>query len=264
MSLCLVVDGRRMVLRSCSSQRTPIRPLANTPSVKVQVKHQYPHDPAAFTEGLAFTPSGKSYYESIGRYGLSEVREVDLITGKLLRRRLLPANTFGEGLTLLPSGSVVQLTWREHVAYVYSPTLSTMTKFPWPREGWGLTTRNGQLIISDGSATLYFLQASAPYTVQRTLDVRCTVNGQLQPVSRLNELEVVGDDLYANIWLERRIAVIDLTTGNVKRWLDLSSLPIHSDDGDAVLNGIAYHAASGRLFVTGKLWPTLYEIAVPS
>jgi len=264
MSLCFVAEGSRMVLRPCTERRHPVRPLANTPTVKLRIVKQYPHDPTAFTQGLALTPNGKTYYESTGLYGRSTVREVDLLTGRVLRSRPLPTNHFGEGITLLPSGGLVQLTWREQVAHVYGTNFTTgsVAQFTWPREGWGITYTANKLIISDGSSTLYFVQAIAPYKTQSMLIVRERVNGQLRPVVRLNELEMVGGDLYANIWQERRIAVIDITTGIVKRWLDLSLLPVNSNP-DAVLNGIAYHPASNRLFVTGKLWSWMYEVEVP-
>jgi glutaminyl-peptide cyclotransferase len=258
MKLCFEPAGRRLVLRSCRSREPP-----RTPTVQVQVLRQYPHDSTSFTQGLVMAPSGTSYYESSGLYGQSALREVDLVTGQTLRRRVLPRNQFAEGVTQLPSGELLQLTWREHVVHVYPPNFTDgpVAQFTWPREGWGITTYQQQLIISDGSAKLYFLEARAPYATQRELLVRCWVAGTLQPVTRLNELEMVGEELYANVWLERRIAVIDVVTGLVKRWLDLSSLAVTSGNPDAVLNGIAYHEASHRLFVTGKLWPALFELA---
>ena len=258
MSLCFENDGRQLVLRPC----TRLPSLPNTPTTKVIVKNRYPHDPLAFTQGLVLAPDGKRYFESLGLYGRSELREVELVTGKVLRKYKLPANQFAEGLVVLPSDQLVQLTWREGIVHVYPSNFTNgpSSSFRWNREGWGLTYHKDSLILSDGSSTLYFLQAQVPWAVQRTLSVRSVINNRYQPVLHLNELEMVGDDLYANIWLERKIAVIDLATGLVKHWLDLSSLPAVMKGSDAVLNGIAYHSPTSRLFVTGKLWPYVYEI----
>lgn len=244
---------------------SPIKPFASTPTVLARVKKQYPHSITSFTQGLVMAPNGESYYESIGLYGRSELQEVSLSTGKVLRRRMLPTTQFAEGVTLLPSGQLVQLTWRERVIHIYPSAFTNgpTTSFTWTREGWGITTLRGQLIISDGTSSLYFVQSTAPYRVQRILTVKTWLNGRLQPVPLLNELEMVGDELYANIWKERKIAVIDLVTGIVKKWIDLNFLPLPANNPEAVLNGIAYHQPSNRLFVTGKLWSLLYEIEIP-
>ena len=239
---------------------------ANTPIASVRIKRTFPHDNTAFTQGLVLSTTGESYYESTGLYGKSTIREVHLTSGKILQRYNLPPKYFAEGLTMLPSGQLVQLTWRERIAHIYNQQFGTgpVASFNWNREGWGITyySSDTQLVISDGTATLYFLSAIAPYFLQKTITVRSWVNGRLVPVPYLNELEMIGTDLYANIWRSSRIAIIDLTTGIVKKWLDLSTLPIPSRNREAVLNGIAYHSPTKRLFVTGKLWSVLYEIEV--
>ena len=261
MSMCLVCEHGRYVLRRCVT--TP-RTVTTPPTVRPTILQQYPHDSSSFTEGLVCSTDGTRYYESSGLYGQSELREVELTTGKVLRFYRLPVTQFAEGLTLTLDGRLVQLTWKEHVARVYNLTTfqkGPVATFSWPKEGWGLTYGNGQLIISDGSAQLYFLNSQAPYEVQRTVTVRTPVGGKLQTLPRLNELEWVKGLVYANLWQEKRIAVIDPVTGLVQRFLDLSFLP-SPDDNEAVLNGIAYCAVTNSLYVTGKRWSVLYKITI--
>jgi glutamine cyclotransferase len=219
----------------------------------------YAHDPNAFTEGLIF--DNGFLYESTGLSGNSTLRRVDLATGDVLQLYSLPDQYFGEGMTLV-GDKIIQLTWQSHVGFVYDKyTFELLQNFSYPTEGWGITYDGSQLIMSDGTANLYFLD---PVTFQKTGQVQ--VHDANGPVVRLNELEYINGKVYANIWLENKIAVINPQTGQVEAWIDLSGIIDHQNlDGNSVLNGIAYDANTGRLFVTGKMWPQLFEIKlVPS
>lgn len=235
--------------------------VAAAPHVSIdsyEVVHTYPHDSNAFTQGLVFVDG--HLYESTGRQGHSSVRMVDLATGWVLKEYDLPKQYFGEGLTDW-GDTLVQLTWTSGVAFVYDrSTFTVRHTFHYTGEGWGLTHDSTALILSDGSATLRFLDPNS-FREIRKLKVRDEDN---RPVSNLNELEYVRGEIYANIWHEDRIARISPKTGRVLGWIDLSGL-LKSDevsDPEAVLNGIAYEAKSDRLFVTGKLWPKLFEIKI--
>ncbi len=223
-----------------------------------EVVHTFPHDPNAFTQGLAFVDG--HLYESTGRQGHSSLRMVDPATGWVLKEYDLPKQYFGEGLTDW-GDTLVQLTWTSGIAFVYDrSTFTVRHTFHYTGEGWGLTHDSTSLILSDGSATLRFLDPNT-FREIRKLNVRDENN---HPVSNLNELEYVHGEIYANIWHEDRIARISPRTGRVVGWIDLSGLlkPGEVSDEEAVLNGIAYDAKSDRLFVTGKLWPKLFEIKV--
>jgi glutamine cyclotransferase len=227
-----------------------------------EVIKTYPHDPDAFTEGLVF--SNNFLYESTGsygNYGNSSLRRVDLETGQVLQIYHLPDQFFGEGIAIV-NNTIVQLTWQSHTGFVYDEeSFAILKEFTYPTEGWGLTYDGSQLIMSDGSADLYFLN---PQTFARTGQVG--VHDNIGPVTNLNELEYINGDIYANIWLQSRIAIINPQTGQVKAWINMTGLqnpPIQ--DSNSVLNGIAYDANGNRLFVTGKMWPQLFEIKlVPS
>lgn len=235
-------------LTACGAQR----PSARAP---YEVLRTLPHDERAFTQGLIYRNG--VLLESTGLYGQSTLREVDPDSGRVLRKRALPRELFGEGLGLW-SNRLYQLTWREGLVLVYdADTLETIGSFPLSGEGWGLTTWSNQLIVSDGSARLRFYEpASFTLTAERT------VRDGDRTVSRLNELELVDGALLANIWGEDRVARIDPATGRVLGWLDFSALVPHDLRGsrEKVLNGIAYDPATKRLFVTGKNWPVLYEL----
>ena len=222
-----------------------------------RVVHVYPHDPQAFTQGLVYIDG--HLYESTGLYGRSSLRMVDLATGRVEQRVDLPQQYFGEGLA--PWGStLVQLTWQNHVAFVYDRfSFRRLRTINCPWEGWGLTEDGKSLILSDGSATLRFLD---PETFHELREI--TVKDQGKSVDKLNELEYIRGEIYANIWYSDRIARISPATGAVLGWIDLKGLLPASErtDPDAVLNGIAWDAAHDRLFVTGKLWPELFEIKV--
>lgn len=217
------------------------------------IVNTYPHDSGAFTEGLIY--SGGFLYESTGLEGQSSLRQVDLATGEVLQETSLPAQYFGEGIAVV-NDTIVQLTWQSHIGFIYDKdTFAPLGNFTYPTEGWGLTYDGNQLIMSDGTDNLYFLNAT---THQRTGQVQ--VHDGNAPVVNINELEYVNGNVYANIWLTNRIAVINPENGQVKAWINLTGLPAPASNGDNVLNGIAYDQQGNRLFVTGKEWPNLYQI----
>jgi glutamine cyclotransferase len=223
-----------------------------------RIVHTYPHDPQAFTQGLIFLDG--HLYESTGLNGRSTLRMDDLETGRVLQSLPLPSKYFGEGLTDWGS-TLVQLTWLDHIGFVYDRfSFRQLRTFHYDGEGWGLTHDGKDLILSDGTATLRFLDPDTFRVVRRVV-----VKDRGSPVTQLNELEFIHGQIYANVWLTDRIARISPTTGKVLGWIDLGGLlPANerSDPNGAVLNGIAWDAAHDRLFVTGKLWPKLFEIKV--
>ena len=224
---------------------------------QVDVIAEYPHDTAAFTQGLV--ASGGYLYESTGRYGASSIREVEIETGQVARISALNARLFGEGLTII-GDRAYQLTWRSGLGIVYDlATFDVLDTFRYEGEGWGLTHDGSHLILSDGSASLRFLDAES-YEQLRRLTVR---DGDRE-LPRLNELEYIDGEIWANVWYEDRIARISPSDGAVLGWIDLSELypSWQRSSTDAVLNGIAFDTEAQRLFVTGKNWPTLYEIRV--
>lgn len=222
-----------------------------------RVIHAYPHDSQAFTQGLIYLDG--HLYESTGLNGQSTLREEDLETGRVLKEVSVPSEYFAEGLTNW-GDSLIQLTWKSHVAFVYdraSFRLLRTLHYPW--EGWGLTQDGRHLILSDGSDTLHFLN---PETLAEVRSVRVTDKGS--PLKELNELEYIHGVIYANVWMTDKIARISPETGKVLGWIDLDGIlsSVEVRGRDAVLNGIAYDPARRRLFVTGKLWPRLFEIQV--
>lgn len=230
---------------------------ASAPVYGYRVVHVYPHDRGAFTQGLIYLDG--FLYESTGLNGQSSVRKVKLETGEVLQRSDVPAQYFAEGLTDWKK-SLVQLTWKSGVGFVYDLfTFKPQRTFAYGGEGWGLTHDGTQLIQSDGSESLRFIN---PETLRET--ARVAVKDGAARIDNLNELEYIKGEVYANIWQKERIACIDPKTGKVVRWIDLSNLLTDDDRLTPVdvLNGIAYDAAHDRLFVTGKLWPKLFEIKV--
>ena len=227
---------------------------SHVPVIRPVVKASYPHDAQAFTQGLIY--DGGYLYESTGLHGKSTVRRVDLETGRVLQQRQLAPEHFGEGLTAW-SSTLVQLTWETQVGFVYDrDTLRRTSTFAYKGEGWGLTHDSTHLIMSDGTATLRFLKPDLFTETRRLLVTDAGI-----PITDLNELEYVNGEIYANVWRTDFIARISPLTGRVSGWLNLSTLlPAAQRRDDNVLNGIAYDAAGGRLFVTGKLWPRLFEI----
>jgi len=218
----------------------------------------YPHDPGAFTQGLVYYEG--YIYESTGKYGTSSLREIDLATGDVLNQVDLDSDLFGEGLTILGSRAY-QLTWLSGKGFVYDiKTLELLGNFTYSGEGWGLTTDGIDLIMSDGSSYLRFID---PETFEETQNIEVLDNGE--PVDLLNELEYINGEIYANIWTTDMIARIDPTSGEVLGWIDLAGLLGDDATGsEDVLNGIAYDSEGDQLFVTGKLWPKLYEIVLVS
>lgn len=225
-----------------------------------QIVHTYPHDPRAFTQGLLYVDG--HLYESTGLRGQSSIRMLDLNSGRVLQKYDLPAQEFGEGLTDW-GNTLVQLTWQAHKGFVYDRfSFALLRTFAYSGEGWGLTHDDKQLIMSDGTSYLRFLD---PKTFLETRRIHVTTPSG-EEIPDLNELEYVGGEIYANVWHSDRIARISPKTGKLLGWIDLTGLRDQSTTAnpDAVLNGIAYDAKDNRLFVTGKLWPKLYEIKVVS
>lgn len=229
---------------------------AAVPAWGYQVVKAYPHDPAAFTEGLFYQDG--ALYESTGLEGRSSIRKVDLATGKVLQQRPLDARYFGEGIVAW-KGKLVELTWRSQIGFTYDQkTFAPKSSFRYRGEGWALTQDGRRLIMSDGTSQLRFLN---PVTLAETGRVTVTADGQ--PVADINELEFVKGEVLANIWQTALIIRIDPQTGKVTGVVDLSNLVAQEQAKGRpidVLNGIAYDAGHDRLFVTGKLWSDLYEI----
>ena len=222
----------------------------------VQVVHTYPHDAQAFTQGLIY--SGGHLYESTGLEGRSSLRMEDLETGRILQFQDVPKH-FAEGLTNW-GNTLIQLTWQDHIALVYDRfSFKMLRTFSYTGEGWGLTQDGKSIILSDGTATLRFLD---PTTFKVLRRVTVTDHGKPIPPDQLNELEYVHGQIYANLWHTDRIARISPTTGKVLGYINLAGLLPDSDRSspEAVLNGIAYDPEHDRLFVTGKLWPKIFEI----
>jgi glutaminyl-peptide cyclotransferase len=225
------------------------------PILDYEIVNVFPHDPESYTQGLIIRDT--VLFESVGRYGRSELRRVSLRTGDVLQRRALDSMYFGEGLADW-GDRLIQLTWQSGVGFVYDvATLDSLRSFDYPGEGWGLARASSELIMSDGTSALRFLD---PETLVERKRVEVSDGGRA--VRGLNELEMVGEDLLANIWQTNQIVLIDPGSGRVKARLDLTGLLRMSDRTDStdVLNGIAYDAQRDRLFVTGKLWPKLFEI----
>jgi glutamine cyclotransferase len=226
-----------------------------TPTYGYRIVNRYPHDPNGFTQGLVFVDG--FLFEGTGLRGRSSLRKVDLTTGTILQYRNLPADFFGEGVTVYHN-KVIQLTWRANLGFVYDrDTFQLVETFHYPTEGWGITHDGERLIMSDGTSTLYLLH---PKTYKEIGLIK--VHDRKGPVSNLNELEYVQGLIFANVWQTEKIAQISPETGEVVGWIDLRGLlrpedRVHRVD---VLNGIAYDQRNARLFVTGKLWPRLFEI----
>ena len=229
---------------------------AATPEYGYKVIHTYPHDRGAFTEGLFFQDG--FLYESTGLEGHSAIRKERLETGEVLQSREIAPQYFGEGIVAWKD-RLIELTWQSHVGFVYDlASMAPFAEFHYPGEGWALTKDDHRLIMSDGTSELRFLD---PDTLQETGRVKVTDEGK--PIDNLNELEYVKGQVFANIWQTNRIARIDPASGKVLGWIDLTGLLSDQDRVGGpvdVLNGIAYDAKGDRLFVTGKLWPKLYEI----
>ena len=227
----------------------------SVPVYTYKIVNTFPHDPKAYTQGLEY--DNDILYESTGLYGSSSLRKVDIETGKVLKVYNLPAACFGEGITIWKD-TIVQLTWKNNKGFVYAKNSFALQRdFSYTTEGWGLTHDGSCLIMSDGSSLLYFLD---PTNFQITGHIQ--VHDNNGPVSGLNELEHIRGHIYANIWGTDRIAIIDPGNGQVSGRIDLAGLleAKYRTNPVDILNGIAYDAVRNRLFVTGKLWPVLFEI----
>jgi len=221
-----------------------------------KVLNVFPHDPQAFTQGLIYHDG--FLYESTGGWGASSLRQVELETGRVLRKIELPRQYFAEGLTLW-GDRLIQLTWTSEVGFVYDlSTLKRVGSFSYAGEGWGLTHDGQHLIMSNGSNTLLRLDPATYGVIDRI-----HVFDRMDPVPMLNELEYVQGQIWANVFGQDRIARIDPVTGYVLAWIDLAGKlqARHGLSRAAVLNGIAFDPDAGRIFVTGKLWPKMYELA---
>jgi glutaminyl-peptide cyclotransferase len=224
---------------------------------RVRVVAAYPHDPSAYTQGLAIHDG--RMYEGTGHFGASTVRRVEIETGQVEMSAPLSQAYFGEGITVL-YGRLYQLTWQSRIGFVYDlETFKVLQTFRYSGEGWGLTHDGKHLIVSDGSSSIRFLDPET-FAVLKRLDVR----ENDVPVTRLNELEYVDGEIWANVWHEDRIARISAASGEVLGWIDLSGLYPRSArrNNEDVLNGIAFDSATGRVFVTGKNWPQLFAIEI--
>ena len=238
--------------------RPPARATTTAPALvsTYRIVKIHPHDREAFTEGLFFQDG--ALYESTGQNGRSWIRKMRLDTGEVLQQSQLEPQYFGEGIVAWKK-TLIQLTYTTGIGFVYDlPSLKRQKSFNYPGEGWALTHDGTRIIMSDGSSSLRFLD---PDTLRET--GRLPVKDAGKPVEELNELEFVKGEILANVWKTERIARISPKTGQVLGWIDLSGLLDPRDAaGVDVLNGIAYDAAADRLFVTGKLWPKLFEIRI--
>ena len=257
LALILTFRGVRMLSETPTSRPVSSIPLELGPQAGFKVINQYPHDPQAFTQGLVYHED--FLYESTGLYGSSSLRKVDLLSGEVLKMVPIQADYFAEGLTLWRD-HLIQLTWKEGAGLVYDLTsFERVHAFNYAGEGWGLTHDGIHLILSDGTSILRFLDPDT-FEVVRQIEVQ----DQNLPVVNLNELEYIQGEIYANIWQTDTIIRINPADGSLFGQIDLTGLlPNTNLTASAnVLNGIAYDATTDHLFVTGKLWPYLYEIAL--
>ncbi len=246
---CFALLAVFALLLLAGQHRTPV------PIFGFEVVHVYPHDRSAFTQGLEFR--GGFLYEGTGLNGESTLRKVDLLTGHVLEQTALPAQFFGEGITVL-NGRVIELTWQSHIGYVYDQaTFRLLKNFSYGGEGWGLANDGQVIYMSDGTPQIRCLDPGTLNEIRRF-----TVHEGSKNIEALNELEWVRGELFANVWQTDRIARISPKDGRLLGWIDLSGLLPEEDrqGADSVLNGIAYDSMGDRLFVTGKLWPKLFEI----
>jgi glutaminyl-peptide cyclotransferase len=241
--------------RSVPKREGPAIPVREVPFYTYEVVNRYPHDAGAYTQGLVYHEG--ALFESTGLYGSSSLRKVELETGQVVRKVDLPPQYFGEGLALF-DGRAIQLTWQTQLGFVYDQSsFEVQRTFGYAGEGWGLAQDGESLIMSDGTDQIRFFD---PETFQTRRAVSVTYDGR--PVRQLNELEYIAGEIYANVYLTDRIARIDPQSGRVTAWVDLAGLLAPEDRRGQVdvLNGIAYDAGGDRLFVTGKLWPKLFEV----
>jgi glutamine cyclotransferase len=227
--------------------------------VSYEVVNSYAHDSTSFTQGLLWHDGG--FYESTGQYGQSKLRRLEFPSGKVLKEISLTPELFGEGLALVDR-RLIQLTWKSHRGFVYDlNTFQPLREFSYDTEGWGLTYDGENLILSDGSSDLFYLD---PQTFKPVRKLAVRMNGQ--PIRELNELEFIDGEIWANVWQTDLIVRLDPSTGRVASFLNLKGILAPSDrtGGENVLNGIAYDGDKKRIFVTGKLWPRIFEIKLKS
>jgi len=251
LSLLLIIGAlvASIIIFVALTEKPEFKPVYYTYSIV----NTYHHDENAFTQGLVY--DNGSLYESTGFYGDSTLRRVNLETGEVLQIHTLPSSYFGEGITICDD-KIIQLTWRENKSFVYDKhSFELLQEFNYSTEGWGITYDGNRLIMSDGTANLYFLD---PETFEKVGQVEVH---ETAPVTKINELEYINGKVYANIWMEEKIAIINPQTGQIEGWIDLSGIQnIENQNVDNILNGIAYDAKEDRLFVTGKRWPHIFEI----
>lgn len=256
--LLLVGIGDDAIARKPSSHKG----FKASSTVVFTIERTLPHAPDHFTEGLAIC--GDTMIESIGLYGVSALIRKQIDDGAVLARHDLPEHFFGEGATCF-GDRIYQLTWREHAAVVYDNAFNIVEVLHYADEGWGLTHDADTLIMSDGSETISF-RDPRDFRITRTI----RVHDGATPITRLNELEYAHGLIFANVWQQDRIAIIDPADGAVLGWLELAALvekfakPADWDARDDVLNGIAYDGAHDRYFVTGKRWPLMFELQLPA
>jgi len=246
-----------LLLAACSAVPAADTNEADPPVYSYRIEAAYPHDSSAFTQGL-FYLNGQ-LYESTGLNGRSTIRRVRIDDGQVQQYVSLPSEVFGEGIVNW-GGQIINITWQNHMGWRWDlNTLQRLGEWHYPGEGWGLTQDGRNIIMSDGSPYLRFLD---PNTLQEVRRIQVTASGA--PVRQLNELEYVRGEILANIWQTDLIARIDPATGRVTGWIDLSRLSagVPGRSEDDVLNGIAFDAEHDRLFVTGKNWPQLFEIEI--
>ncbi|MDQ1610137.1 MAG: glutaminyl-peptide cyclotransferase [Pyrinomonadaceae bacterium] len=251
--------GQKTAIQPASHGQTSgaVTPTQDIPTYSYKIKNSWPHDTRAYTQGLIFHDG--ILWESTGQYGASSLRKVELKTGKVIKQISVPRTYFAEGMTVFHN-KVFQLTWQEHKGFIYDPaTFQKQGEFDYTGEGWGLTHDGASLIMSDGTDQIRFLD---PATLKTTRTINVKDRGE--PIDQLNELEYIDGEIYANIYQTDRIARIEPKTGRIIGWIDLTGLLALKDrtGGEDVLNGIAYDEAGKRLFVTGKMWPKLFEIEI--
>lgn len=254
LALAILVAAPTRSLFGQSSHQVQMRPI---PEYTYKIVHAFPHDRTAFTQGLVYRDG--FLYEGTGLNGHSSLRKVRLETGEVVQRVDLPSEFFGEGIALLKN-EIVQLTWQSQTGFVYDVNdFHLLRQFSYPGEGWGLTTNGREIFMSDGTAEVRVLDTGT-FREKR----RFKVHDGATPITQLNELELVDGEIFANVWQTDRIARISPQSGAVVGWIDLTGLlgPMYRLEEGAVLNGIAYDPIGKRLFVTGKLWPSIFEIKV--
>jgi len=252
LALAFALTALTQLLLAQSSQPIPAQ---RTPEYTFKLVKVFPHDPAAFTQGLAYRDG--FFYEGTGLNGQSSLRKVRLETGEVVQRVDLTSDFFGEGITLLRN-EVVQLTWQSQTGFIYNLSdFKLLRTFSYSGEGWGLATNGRDFFMSDGTAQIRVLDGDTLAEKRRI-----HVHDGDKPIDQLNELEFVEGEIFANVWQTNRIARISPQSGKVIGWVDLTALlpPVYHLESGAVLNGIAYDPDHRRLFVTGKLWPSVFQI----